>query len=158
MRAFLSCSFIILREVHLKNVSPSVMWNLRGVCWQIDCRWQVSYIRLWEFATQNSNAYIWKRKHFSWSFGPFHGSTSNLKHFEKNMIVTAILTFGSKYFVQNFENLKLPIQMQLCEKRSLFSEVFAPFLDSISNFEHFERKYHRHSEYISEITDCENLC
>ena len=74
------------------------------------------------------------------------------------MIVTAILTFGGKYFVQNFENLKLPIQMQLCEKRSLFSEVFAPFLDSISNFEHFEREYHRHSEYISEITDCENLC
>ena len=57
------------------------------------------------------------------------------------MILTAILTFGGKYFVQNFENLKLPIQMQLCEKRSLFSEVFAPFLNSISNFEHFERKY-----------------
>ena len=58
------------------------------------------------------------------------------------------LTFGGKYLLKNFENLRLPIQMSplvLCDKRSLFSEVFARFLDSISNFEHFERKDDRHS-------------
>ena len=55
------------------------------------------------------------------------------------------LTFDGKYLVQNFENLKLPIQMPVCEKRIPFSEVFPPFLDSISNFEHFERKDDRHS-------------
>ena len=55
------------------------------------------------------------------------------------------LTFSGKYLLQNFENLRLPIHMQLCDKRSLFSEVFARFLDSISNFEHFQRKDDRHS-------------
>ena len=55
------------------------------------------------------------------------------------------LTFDGKYPVQNFKNLQLPIQMQFCEKRSSFSEVFNPFLDSISNFEHFERKDDCHS-------------
>ena len=55
------------------------------------------------------------------------------------------LTSDGKYPVQNFDNLKLPIQMQLCEKRRPFSQVFVSFLDSISNFEHFERKDDRHS-------------
>ena len=55
------------------------------------------------------------------------------------------LTSDGKYPVQNFDNLKLPIQMQLCVKRRPFSQVFVSFLDSISNFEHFERKDDRHS-------------
>ena len=50
-----------------------------------------------------------------------------------------------KYPVQGSENLQLPIQMQLSEKEKTFSPFFAPFLDSISNFEHFERKDDRHS-------------
>ena len=55
------------------------------------------------------------------------------------------LTSDGKYPVQNFDNLQLPIQMQLCEKRRTFSPVFVSFLDSISNFQHFERKDDRHS-------------
>ena len=48
--------FIILREVHLDNVSPSVRWNFRGVCENIDFRWQVSCSKFWQFAPPNSNA------------------------------------------------------------------------------------------------------
>ena len=55
------------------------------------------------------------------------------------------LTCEGKYPVQGCENLQLPIQMQLSEKRKPSSKVFVPFLDSTSNFEHFERKGDRHS-------------
>ena len=68
------------------------------------------------------------------------------------------LTADGKYAVQGSEKLPLPIQMQLSEKEKTFSRFFAPFLDSSSNFEHFERKDGRRSQGISEITDCENLC
>ena len=56
-----------------------------------------------------------------------------------------ILTADYKYPVQDCENLPLPIQMQLSEKRKTFSEFFVPFLASTSNFEHFQRKDDRHS-------------
>ena len=56
-----------------------------------------------------------------------------------------ILTPDGKYHVQDCENLQLPIQMQLSEKRETFSEFFLPFLESTSNFNHFGRKDDRHS-------------
>ena len=56
-----------------------------------------------------------------------------------------ILTADYKYPVQDCENLPLPIQMQLSEKRKTFSEFFVPFLESTSNFERFQRKDGRHS-------------
>ena len=68
IRAILSCFFIILKEVDFENISPSVSLNLRGVCWQIEHRWQVSRSIFWEFATPNSNSIIWKTKHFSGIF------------------------------------------------------------------------------------------
>ena len=68
------------------------------------------------------------------------------------------LTSDGKYPVQGCANLQLPIQMQLSEKLKTFSRFFVPFLDSISNFEHFERKDDPHNWCISEIKDCENLC
>ena len=40
------------------------------------------------------------------------------------------LTSDGKYPVQGCENVQLPIQMQLSEKRKTLSEFFAPFLDS----------------------------
>ena len=40
------------------------------------------------------------------------------------------LTSDGKYPVQGCENLELPIQTQLSEKRKSFSEVFVPILDS----------------------------
>ena len=54
-------------------------------------------------------------------------------------------TSDGKYLVQGCENLQLPIQMQISEKQKPFSEVFLTFLDSTSNFEHFERKDDPHS-------------
>ena len=67
------------------------------------------------------------------------------------------LTAGGKYPVQDCENLQLPIQMQLSEKRKTFSEFFVPFLESTSNFKHFEKKDDRHTYFLSEITECERL-
>ena len=50
------------------------------------------------------------------------------------------LTADVKYPLQDCENLQLPIQMQLFGKRKKFSEFFVPFLESTSNFKHFEKK------------------
>ena len=47
--------------------------------------------------------------------------------------------------VQHCENLQLPIQMQLSEKRKTVSQFFAPFLESPSNFKCFEKKDNCHS-------------
>ena len=73
------------------------------------------------------------------------------------MVFVNRLTAYGKYPVQDCENLLLPIQMQLSEKRKTFIEFFVPFLESTSNFKHFERKDDCHRLYISEIRDCENL-
>ena len=67
------------------------------------------------------------------------------------------LTAEHKYPVQDCQNLQLPIQMQLSEKRKTFSESFVTFQESTSNFKQFERKDDRHSQSISEIRDCEIL-
>ena len=55
------------------------------------------------------------------------------------------LTANDKYPVQDCDNFPLPTQMQLSEKRKTFSEFFAPFLESRSNFKNFEKKYDSHS-------------
>ena len=55
------------------------------------------------------------------------------------------LTSDGKYPLEGCESLQLPIQMQLPRKRKTFSRFFIPFLDSTSNFEHFEKKDGRHS-------------
>ena len=39
------------------------------------------------------------------------------------------LTADDKYRVQDCENLPLPIQVQLSEKRKTLSEYFVPFLE-----------------------------
>ena len=54
-------------------------------------------------------------------------------------------TAHEKYRVQDCENLQLPIQMILSEKRKTFSEFFVPFPESTSNFKHFEKKDDCHS-------------
>ena len=48
-------------------------------------------------------------------------------------------TIDDKYPIQNCENLKLPIQMQLSNKRTTLSRVFPPFLAFTSIFKEFER-------------------
>ena len=55
------------------------------------------------------------------------------------------LTANDKYRVQDCENLPLPIQMQLSEKRKTFPEFFPPYLESTSNFKHFEKTDDCHS-------------
>ena len=67
------------------------------------------------------------------------------------------LTAGDMYPVQGCENLQLPIQMQLSEKRKTFSEFFVPFLESTSNFKHFEKKDDSRSYFIWEIRHCERV-
>ena len=54
-------------------------------------------------------------------------------------------TLDGKYPVQDCENLQLPIQMQLSEKRKTFSEFFVSFHESTSNFKHFDKKDDCHS-------------
>ena len=55
-------------------------------------------------------------------------------------VLLNILTADGKYRVQGCGNMQLPIQMQLSEKQKIFSEIFIPFLESTSNFKHFEKK------------------
>ena len=51
-----------------------------------------------------------------------------------------ILTTDGKYPVLYCENLPLPVQMQLSEKRKTFSEFFVAFMESTSNFKPFQKK------------------
>ena len=54
------------------------------------------------------------------------------------------LTADGMYPVQCCENLQLPIQMQLSDEQKNFSQFFVPFLESSSNFKHFEQKDYCH--------------
>ena len=67
------------------------------------------------------------------------------------------LTADGKYPVQGCENLQLPIQMQLSDKQNNFSQFFVPFLESTSNFKHFEKKDDSRSYFIWEIRHCERV-
>ena len=67
------------------------------------------------------------------------------------------LTANEKYTVRDCVNLSSPIEMKLSLKRKIFSDLFVPFLESTSNFKHFETTDDRQSFFISEITDWERL-
>ena len=55
------------------------------------------------------------------------------------------LNADGKYPLQGSENLQLPFQMQLPEKQKIFSELVVAFLESKSNYKHFEKKHDSHS-------------
>ena len=55
------------------------------------------------------------------------------------------LSAETKYPFQDCDNLQLPIQMILFEKRKTFSQFFVPFLECTSNFKHFEKEDGCHS-------------
>ena len=55
------------------------------------------------------------------------------------------LTADGKYPLQDWESFPLPVQMQFSEKQKYFSRLFVPFLESTSNFHHFEKKNDCHS-------------
>ena len=67
------------------------------------------------------------------------------------------LTANDKYTVRDCVNLLSMIKMQFSLKHTIFSDFFVPFLESTSNFKHFEKKVDRHSYFMSKITDCERL-
>ena len=60
-------------------------------------------------------------------------------------VLVNTMTADGKYPIQDCENLQLPIEMQLSKKRKTLSQFFVPFLESTSNFNHFERKDDHHS-------------
>ena len=56
-----------------------------------------------------------------------------------------ILTADDKYPIQDCENLQLPLQVQLSERRKTSSQVFVSIHQSTYNFKYFERKDDHHS-------------
>ena len=67
------------------------------------------------------------------------------------------LTANEKCPVRDCVNFPSPIQMQLSFKPTIFSDFFVPFLESTSNFKHFEKKDDRHVYFILEIRDWERV-
>ena len=67
------------------------------------------------------------------------------------------LTANDSYPVQECGKLSSPIQMEFYLKPTIFSDILVSFLESTSNFKHFQKKYDRHSYFISEITDSDRL-
>ena len=52
------------------------------------------------------------------------------------------------------ECLTHPIKVLLSPNFKVFSQLYASFLKSTSNFEHFEKKGMPNTWFISEFTDC----
>ena len=67
------------------------------------------------------------------------------------------LTANDNYPIQDSGNFSSAIQMHFSLKGKIFSDFFVLFLESTSNFEHFEKKDDPHSYFISEITESERL-
>ena len=55
------------------------------------------------------------------------------------MVYVNRMTVDRKDRVQDCENLQLLIQIQLSQKQKYFSQFLVPFLESKSNFKHFEK-------------------
>ena len=77
---------------------------------------------------------------FPWFWGRLIWKMSPLALGQILVVFVDVLTTSYKYPVHYCNNLRLPIQMQLFEKRKTFSKFFVPFMKSISNFKHFEQK------------------
>ena len=71
-------------------------------------------------------------------------------------LLVTTLAVDDKFPVLYTDNLTIPIQMQLSQKKT-FSLIFAAFLKSYWNFGRLGKKDHRHSFCISEIADSENV-
>ena len=67
------------------------------------------------------------------------------------------LSADGKYPVQYCRNLQLPIQMHLSEKQEIFSQFSIPFLDSTSNFKHFEKKMMVLANVFSKLQTVKNF-
>ena len=56
------------------------------------------------------------------------------------MLFVHTLIAYDKYSLCNKDNLQQPIQMKLCKKQKVFSQLPAASLKFIFNFQHFEKK------------------
>ena len=66
-----------------------------------------------------------------------------------------ILSAADKYSLPNREDLTQQIQIKLSQKQKSFRGFFSAFSKSKLNFEHFQKKDHPHSSFISEATASE---
>ena len=64
------------------------------------------------------------------------------------------LRSDGKYPVLGSGNLQLRIEIQLSGKKKKLSDFFVPFLESTSNFKHFEKKDDSRSYFIWQIRHC----
>ena len=141
--------FIILSEVDLENVSPSVSRNLRSVCEHIDIRSQVSYSRLWEFGSPNWNAIVWKTKKFFWSFYCIVSKLSQEHRFRTGFgsqhVEASRLLFKSKW--EPFDHVLLSFSGKCIWKMSplVLGEILGVFVNALTS----NIKY--------PVQDCENL-
>ena len=67
------------------------------------------------------------------------------------------LTANDNDLVQDCEKLSSPTQTHLSLEPKFFSDLFIPFLESTSNYKHFEKINVRQTYFFSEITECERL-
>ena len=81
--------------------------------------------------------------------------TSLLLIFELLRVFIETLTPDHGYSLCYIWNLQVLYQMQLSKEPKASQEFFCPFLISSSNFEHIEKKDDIHSQFISEILDCQ---
>ena len=72
-------------------------------------------------------------------------------------VLVNTLTADNKYSLRNMEDLPEPIQLQLFNKQNNFSQFFAAYLKSKSNFEHFEKQEFAQILCIFEMRYCERL-
>ena len=72
-------------------------------------------------------------------------------------LLVNILATNKKYLVLNRSNLTMPIQMQITQKKTTFSQFFTAFLKCRLNFKYFEKKEDTHRFCISENTDSEHV-
>ena len=119
MRPFLSDFFIILKGNDLKNISLHEIWNLRGVCSHIDCRWTAILFRILRVCGSLFKCNYVKNEKLSQNFF-FHWWNLNqiLNSLKKKKIVIAYV-FPK---LQNVKDLVRPLPKKQCLRTSLESQ------------------------------------
>ena len=75
--------------------------------------------------------------------------------FEPSGLFVKILTAHDKYSLRKSENFREPIQTQLSKNLKSFSQYFAQFVQSASNFKHLGKNDDPRSVCIFEVRHCE---
>ena len=74
------------------------------------------------------------------------------------MVFCNTLTANDNYPFKDFGNFSSPTEMELYLKPTIFPDYFVSFLESTSNFKHFQKKDDRRTYFISEITESKKPC